>query len=104
MLLCGDILEVCLKYLIKKLTVTQSSIHQTHRFDCCFYDYFIITLPKNILIENILDAFFLHIEFGNKLITALQRSLNAMLIRATTGSTPCSCNPAKLTPVDSRNS
>ena len=74
MLLCGDILEVCLKYLIKKLTVTQSSIHQTHRFDCCFYDYFIITLPKNILIENILDAFFLHIEFGNKLITALQRS------------------------------
>ena len=66
-------LEVCLKYLIKKLTVTQSSIYQTHRFDCCFYDYFIITLPKNILIENILDAFFLLTVFLQVGLTSSKR-------------------------------
>ena len=49
------------KDVIKQFAVTQTSIYYTYRFNSGFHYYFIITFPENILIEHILNAFFLHI-------------------------------------------
>ena len=65
------------KNLIKQFAIAQASIYYTYRFNRCLNNYFTITLTEYILIENILDAFFLHIQFREKLITAFQRCLES---------------------------
>ena len=53
------------------------SVYHTYRFNHCLDGHFIVTCPENILVEYILDAFFLHCQLRYELITAFQRCLES---------------------------